>query len=154
MKIQVKQARELHNALVSVTSGTHAVATKLANGETSTAQVPYELDDKARWNLVKNLTIAERIVKNADQTREGIVRELTGGVGKDIRRADEPEKFQQYVERVTALEETVESAPFLRVKASGLKIANTNPIPGVIVTALTPILELDIPAEQNEVIPD
>ena len=155
MKIQIKQARELYSALVSITSGTHAAVTKLANGDQTSTQVPYELDDKARWNLTKNLSLAEKIVKDADKAREGILRELTGGAGKDLKKSEDPEKFAQWLARVEALEEQVESAPFLRVKLTGLKVSNTNPVPGIVVAALRPILEEDVPApDASEVIPD
>lgn len=149
MKISIKDARELHNALITITSGNKTVVTK----DNGTAQVPYELDDKARWNLTKNLGLAERIVKQADAAREGIVRELSGGTGS-VNRDTDPEKYQQAVDRISALENTVESAPFVRVKASGLKISASNPVPGIIVSVLRPILEEDIPVSDSEVIPD
>lgn len=154
MKIQVKKARELLNALITITSGSHSAVTKLANGEQTTTQVPYELDDAARWNLTKNLSLAERIVKDADKAREGILREITGGVGRDLKRSEDPEKFQLFLERAEKIEEQVESAPFLRVRVSGLKISNTNPVPGLIVVALQPILQEDIPVTAADIIPD
>lgn len=154
MKIQVKQARELLNALITITSGSHAVVTQLAGGGQTATQVPYELDDAARWNLTKNLGLAERIVKDADKAREGILREITGGVGRDLKRAEEPEKFQQFVERAEKIEEQVESAPFLRVRVSGLKISSTNPVPGLVIAALQPILMEDIPVAAADIIPD
>jgi hypothetical protein len=153
MKIQVKQARELLNALITVTSGTHSVVTRSPGGQTVN-QVPYELDDNARWNLTKNLGLAERIVKDADKAREGILREITGGVGRDLKRADEPEKFQQFLERSETIEDQVESAQFLRVRLSGLKISGANPIPGVVVSALQPILLDDVVPAPEDVIPD
>lgn len=149
MKIAIKDARELHNALITITSGSKTVVTK----DNATAQVPYELDDKARWNLTKNLGLAERIVKQADTAREGVIRELSGGTG-NINRETEPEKYEDAVRRISALETTVESAPFVRVKVSGLKISATNPVPGILVSALRPILEEDIPVSDSEVIPD
>lgn len=149
MKIAIKDARELHNALITITSGSKTVVTK----DNATAQVPYELDDKARWNLTKNLGLAERIVKQADTAREGIIRELSGGTG-NISRDAEPEKYEEAVRRISALETTVDSAPFVRVKVSGLKISATNPVPGILVSALRPILEEDIPVSDSEVIPD
>lgn len=149
MKISIKDARELHNALITITSGNKTVVTK----DNGTAQVPYELDDKARWNLTKNLGLAERLVKQADTAREGIVRELSGGK-TNINRDEDPAKFEEAVNRIAALESGIESAPFVRVKMSGLKISASNPIPGVLVSALRPILEDDVPAESADVIPD
>ena len=149
MKITIQNARELHNALITITSGNKTVVTK----DNGTAQVPYELDDKARWNLTKNLGLVERVVKQADAAREVIIRELSGGTG-NIDRAGNPEKYDEAVRRIGQLEATVESLPLVRVKMSGLRISAGNPIPGVIISALRPILEDDVPAEAGEIIPD
>lgn len=154
MKIQVKQARELLNALITITSGTHTAVSKAANGEPTTVQVPYQLDDTARWYLTRNLSLAEKVVKDADKAREGILREITGGIGRDLKRSEEPEKFQQFLERAEKIEQQVESVPFLRVKLSGLCISNTNPVPGLIVVALSPILQPDAPVLEADIIPD
>jgi hypothetical protein len=153
MKIKISEARELLNALITITSGNHTVVTKASNGDKVSTQVPYTLDDKARWNLTKNLGLAERLVKDADKAREGIIRELSGGSG-NISRDENPAVYQQAVERISALENNTESAPFVRVKVSGLKISADNPVPGILVSTLRPILEEDIPVDASEVIPD
>ncbi|MFZ9725620.1 MAG: hypothetical protein ACO3EH_00305 [Ilumatobacteraceae bacterium] len=149
MKITIKDARELQNALINITSGNKTVVTK----DNATAQVPYELDDKTRWNLTKNLGLVERVVKNAETAREGIIRELSGGTG-NINRETDPVKFDEAVRRIGTLEATVESLPLVRVKMSGLRVSTTNPIPGILISALRPILEDDITVEASEVIPD
>jgi hypothetical protein len=154
MKISIKQARDLYNALVTVTSGNRSVATKLANGDNTVTQIPYELEDKARWNLIKNLSLIERLLKDADKNRDSIITEITGGLDREIRKADDPEKFSLFIKRAEEIESVEESIPLLRVKLSGLKV-NVNAIAGVVVSALMPILEQDIPApDASEIIPD
>ena len=156
MKILIRDARNLLVALQAVTSGTHTVVTKLANGDSSSAQVPYELDDKARWNLVKNLELAERIVKHADKMPIAISKQIEAkNGGKTVSKKENPALFAEYLKRVAAIEDIEESAPFLRVKRTGLRESNDNPIPGMVITGLMVILSDDVPAPAPEdVIPD
>lgn len=156
MKILIRDCRQLLVSLRAVTSGSHTVVTKLANGDASSAQVPYELDDKARWNLIKNLDLAERLVKHADLMPIAIGKEIEAkNGGKVVSRKENPSLFAEYSQRVAAIEDREESAPFLRVKRTGLRESNDNPIPGMVITGLLPILSDDLPAAAAEdIIPD
>lgn len=156
MKIQTKKARIVIHACNLILEGTHTAVLALANGNQQTVQKPFELDDKARYNLQKNLMLAQRIVETADKVRSGVVRELAGGIGIEFTKDSHPEKWVEWVKRAEAIEAETHSAPFLRVKRSGLKITNANPVTASAVVALEDvgILDDDTPASSEDVIPD
>lgn len=142
MKIQVKKARILLNACTVLTSGTHTILTALASGDKAAAAVPYELEDQTRWNVDKNLGLAKRIVDAADKLRETAGRATAkaiyggSGIGRTISAQNNPVEWAAYQERLEKIENIIESAPFLRIRETGLKISNANPVPGIIKAAL------------------
>lgn len=142
MKIQVKKARQLLQACTLLTGGTHNVITQLASGEKSSVAVRYELEDQARWNIDKNLSLAKRMVETADQLRETAARKIAArifggnGIGRTLSAQNNPNEWAEYQTRLEEIEELVDNLPLLKIREQGLKISNSNPIPGLIKDSL------------------
>ena len=156
MKLKIREARQIYQAAMSITSGTHMIATRHDKGEFTTTQIPYELDDKARWNLIKNATLLERAIKVADKCAEAISRECEQKNGGALpTRATNPQLFAEYLTRMETLEDREEAMPLLRVKRSGLREGENHGIPGVVLAALFPVLVDDVSVDESgEVIAD
>lgn len=164
MKISLKNARALKQACFVATSGTHAVTAKLANGDTSVANRSFELEDRGRIYLNRNLALADHIVEQGDKSVDGIRRELSGGLTKQISVAEQPAAFEDYATRAENLElggvivdgkrddSLMFKAPFLKVKRSWLKESINNPMPGHVLLGLRQagVLDDDLPAAATE----
>lgn len=157
MKITIKDAREVHACCTILTTGTKTVITKLANGSDASAQVNYELEDKAWWNATKNFETTDRAVKDADKRREHVTKDMEArNGGKTVSKKGAPELFAEWESRTKVIEESVVELPLLRISRKGLKEAPGNPIPPFVVTTLLSIvnakgvalLDDDLPATE------
>lgn len=108
----------------------------MGNGESGSAKIPWEVDDKARANIQTNLNRSEAIVRDADKLKDAITRELSGTRFGEITKIGNPDKYTAWQERVETLEDEVKSVKLLRISRKGLKESATNPIPGFCITGL------------------
>src|ERR1700739_864861 len=138
-KLTVAEALSLLSALRNLDG--HIVQTKL-NGTDTAVVIPWEFGSGTlRLRLMSDLNILAGVEKSANDARLSIIKEISStGISPNTPEAD---KFQiQYGEVLNAPAPGV--ADLSRIKASELRL-DKNEIPITTLSALMPILDIDIP---------
>lgn len=125
------------NAALSVLDGTPTIV-KGENGTEKTVTVPYQFSGKVRWGISKNLNVLKRISEDFSKTRDSLISDVSGGIGRI-----EPENeaaiklFNEKIAEVFTTEEDTKG--LLSLPFEGLNL-DVNQIPVSILAALEPII--------------
>lgn len=137
--LSVRDAVSLVTALGNLDG--HMIVTK-QNGQEQAIIVPWEFESGSlRLRIATDLTALKPVVAGADQTRQGIIKELLQKThGTEIRPGTV--EYSEFEREYGQALDMPTGVALQRIKASELKL-DKNEIPVTVLSALAPILDVD-----------
>jgi len=142
-KIIIRDALALQTALQALDG--HQVIVKGPNGADAIVTLPWEFGDATlRLKIVNDLNIVVAAIKSAQQVQQALTKEATTKAEVTELKDLKPEDVVVFNKQIEDLmtQPAAGTQDLARIKASELKLGK-NEIPGSILSALSPILDLD-----------
>lgn len=150
MKLKVSSCIGIAKAITALDLG-YTTVVKLANGEKTAVNEAFDFPSQVRWNLAKNLRILKGIKDDRDAAADASLRALSKGVGI-LNPEKSPAEFAKHQQAVLDLDaREIDVKGLLKISLSALlgKEDKPNPVPGVILEALAPLIDDNLPAPKK-----
>lgn len=134
LKLKVIDIRNLHAGLSALDGFEKAIEKE---GKTVSIREFYVFSAKTRWNISKNLRIVNQFVTTFNETRDGLIKQISGGAQIDDTNKEHFSKFLEGIKQIDNQEEEVSG--LLKLSFEDLNLEK-NQIPSTVLALLDKIL--------------